>query len=583
MSAIMVAEEMDEDERKEEDKKSKRKSMTEEEKESAKEHGGDAMRVVSKLHRQLGHPSNDRLVAALRDANMHEKVIECAKNFVCATCKSQAQKKRPKPTSLPQASFFNELIEMDTFHVKWRGDRKKVFAIIDVFSKFEVNAAIKSEALKDEAKVLEEKWFAWAGFPQQIRTDSSGAHMSEDFQSWCDDKGIKLTIVPKEAHHRMGTVERLHAVRRQQLHKMMIEDPTITLEAAVIHSTAQRNNLRNINGCSPSQLVFGKTPSMRGLADEPHGVLPTPGAVAQEHQHLRYLAAKAFYEANHDSTIRKALLAKTRAEHETLEVGTYAYYWRTANDKLETSRWRGPALICAIEPRTDSEQQRVSAYWLVHGCSLVRAAPEHVRPEVSSERLHRLDNMPDTALREPLHQQLRRALQPTRGPIRFLDLGPHTSLSDASEPSAPAGPHEPSQPPPPQNVAQPEKKQKTTTEETEIKEDPMDEGQEWPEVRHEEKMEEETEKQKEDGKTDGKTEETARGAGEIAKGESATEDGKNAIAETSRRERSRSPMERDETYRKMLKESRARARRLDGLPPEPDEDQEFLAEEFNEK
>jgi FtsZ-interacting cell division protein YlmF len=33
-----------------------------------------------------------------------------------------------------------------------------------------------------------------------------------------------------------------------------------------------------------------------------------------------------------------------------------------------------------------------------------------------------------------------------------------------------------------------------------------------------------------------------------------------------KRERTRSPMERDETYRRMVRESRAMARRLDGLP-----------------
>jgi hypothetical protein len=308
---------------------------------------------------------------------------------------------------------------MDTFHVRWRGDRKKVFAIIDVFSRFEVNAVIKSEDLKDEAKILEERWFSWAGYPMKIRTDSSGAHMSEEFQTWCDDRNILLTLVPKEAHHRMGTVERLHAVRRHQLHKMMQEDEKVTLEDAVTYSTMQRNNLRNIHGSSPASIVFGRTPTLRGIADEPHGITPTPGAIAQEQQHLRVLAAKAFYEANHDSTIRRALLAKTRAEHEVLDIGTYAFYWRAANDKLETARWKGPALICAIEPRVEDNTHRVSAYWLVHGCSLVRAAPEHVRPEVSAERLHRLEHRPDTALRQPLHQQLRQALQPTRGPIRF--------------------------------------------------------------------------------------------------------------------------------------------------------------------
>ena len=65
-----------------------------------------------------------------------------------------------------------------------------------------------------------------------------------------------------------------------------------------------------------------------------------------EDMEVRVLAAKAFYEANHSSTIRRALLARSRKEHAPLQVGDSAFYWRTSNDKLEPSRWRGPALIC---------------------------------------------------------------------------------------------------------------------------------------------------------------------------------------------------------------------------------------------
>ena len=77
----MVAEEMNDNEVKEEEDKGKKKKVTEEEMKMAKDHGAEALKVVAKLHRQLGHPHNDKLVAALKDAKMHEKIIECARTW----------------------------------------------------------------------------------------------------------------------------------------------------------------------------------------------------------------------------------------------------------------------------------------------------------------------------------------------------------------------------------------------------------------------------------------------------------------------------------------------------------------------
>ena len=95
-----------------------------------------------------------------------------------------------------------------------------------------MNAVVASETEKEELKVLDQ-WIDSFGCPQRLRTDVSGAHMSEQFQAYMDDRNIKLVLVPKEAHHRMGVVERLHAVRRLQLLKMKQEQPGVTLETAV--------------------------------------------------------------------------------------------------------------------------------------------------------------------------------------------------------------------------------------------------------------------------------------------------------------------------------------------------------------
>ena len=410
--------------------------MTDEQEiQAAKTNSRMAMQVVAKLHRQLGHPNNDKMVRALRQAKIDEAIVECAKRYRCDTCTTMKNKELDKPASLSQASHFNEIIEMDIFHLKWDGVKRKVFAIIDVYSRFETNAVVINETLEEELEVIMRQWVSWASFPKQIRTDSSGAHMSEAFQTWCDDNRVKLTLVPKEAHHRMGLVERLHAVRRQQLHKMKQEKPDLELELAVLHACSQRNRLRTVHGASPSSIVFGFTPGDGGILDEPNSVKPDGRPGHQEDEMIRHQAAKAFYEANHSSAIRRALLAKSRIEHHKYEVGDYVYYWRNSNDKLEPSRWRGPALVCTVEPRVEAGVQRPSVYWLAHGSSLVRVAPEHVRPEVGTERATRLENMPQTAVRQPLQQQLVQTLQPVRGQVRCLNLA--NQAMPSSELSAP--------------------------------------------------------------------------------------------------------------------------------------------------
>jgi hypothetical protein len=224
--------------------------------------------VVKKLHRQLGHPGKDKLVKALKDANFDESILKCGRQFRCDICESFATKKRDRPVSLPQTTHFNDMLEMDTFHVKWRGRKSKILAVLDIHTRYEMNEVVKHETFEEEVSVLE-RLMSWAGVPRSIRTDSFGAHMSEEMQSWCDEYGIKLVLVPKDAHNRVGTVERLHAVRRWQLMKLMKENDTLSLQEAVIIACSQRNRLRSIHGISPAAVVLGYTPEDDGICDEP--------------------------------------------------------------------------------------------------------------------------------------------------------------------------------------------------------------------------------------------------------------------------------------------------------------------------
>ena len=560
---------------------------------AAKTNSRMATQVVAKLHRQLGHPNNDKMVRALRQAKMDEAIVECAKRYRCDTCATMKNKELDKPASLSQASHFNEIIEMDIFHLKWDGVKRKVFAIIDVYSRFETNAVVTNETLEEELEVIMRQWISWAGFPKQIRTDSSGAHMSEAFQTWCDDNRVKLTLVPKEAHHRMGLVERLHAVRRQQLHKMKQEKSDLELEVAVLHACSQRNRLRTVHGASPSSIVFGFTPGDGGILDEPNSLKPDGRPGHQEDEMIRHQAAKAFYEANHSSAIRRALLAKSRIEHHKYEVGDYVYYWRTSNDKLEPSRWRGPALVCMVEPRVEEGLQRPSVYWLAHGSSLVRVAPEHVRPEVGTERATRLETMPQTAVRQPLQRQLVQTLQPVRGPVRFLNLA--NQAMPSSELSAPDDPADDSPEPvsqrrrqlPVSNSTKPQTQQQQTISPSLVPQSTLSTSTAPAEYTV----------------PMAAAAEEAPAPGVAVERQEENMDVEKSVDElfdevekfSKERERSRSPREKE-----AMRRSEEMARRLDGMPvltqptqvensnekeaeTEVDMDEELLAEEFNEK
>ena len=166
-------------------------------------------------------------------------------NYKCETCESHKMKALEKPSCLPRPTFFNDMIGMDTFHLKWDDQKCKILAIIDTYPRFETNVVIQSATIEVELDVLQKQWLSWAGFSKTIKTDSAGAHMSEFFQSWCDDKGVKRILVPEEAHHQLGLVERLHAVRGQQLYKMKKEKQDLKLDVTVSHACDQRNRLRS--------------------------------------------------------------------------------------------------------------------------------------------------------------------------------------------------------------------------------------------------------------------------------------------------------------------------------------------------
>ena len=140
-----------------------------------------------------------------------------------------------------------------------------------------------------------------------------------------------------------------------------------------------------VNGFTPAQLALGQEPSMPGLlSDERTGPLQLQ-MTEQERLHrrlsMKFSAQQACGKAEIDVKLRRALLRRYTGKDEDLYPGERCLYWRDAADKAHTIRWKGPAIILAVERNPDTGT--VACYWLAHGTVLLRAGAQHVRKLVN--------------------------------------------------------------------------------------------------------------------------------------------------------------------------------------------------------
>ena len=180
------------------------------------------IRAVAKLHDQFGHPSAQALAAALTAMKADPEWIACAKLYVCETCLGRQKKSSVRIVALPRATSFNQVVDIDVFHLLWgenekKQEKRKVLTIMDEHTRFEVDQPVKKEKAKIITRAIDKYWIAWAGPPEILRADMAGAHMSQEFKDWAENHGIKLQLIAKDAHHQLGMLELKHQVRREQL------------------------------------------------------------------------------------------------------------------------------------------------------------------------------------------------------------------------------------------------------------------------------------------------------------------------------------------------------------------------------
>ena len=165
----------------------------------------DEQIALIRAHKNLGHPSGERLSTLLRAQGFRAEVAQAALDLKCSTCQEHQHPKLARPGSIRDELDFNDRICMDEF--EWTnkdGTQFRVFHVVDWATNFQCARIAPDRSSASIIQTLIDMWFSWAGSPSEILVDAGSEFNSEEFSAFAQANNIKLTTISPEAQDQNG-------------------------------------------------------------------------------------------------------------------------------------------------------------------------------------------------------------------------------------------------------------------------------------------------------------------------------------------------------------------------------------------
>ena len=175
-----------------------------------------AMRAMIMCSLHYGHPGRDAMLGMISDiwwpkidrevidqARLCEQCLQAGKNLKCIL--------KQKPVGkLPEVKEMNEEIALDVAGPFRNGKQGKKYMLvsIDHFSRWSDAKFLHSPTTKKVVEFLN-CYISRYGVPKAIRTDPGTVFVSEEFENFCKQFGIKHKTCPVRDHRGNGKIERL--------------------------------------------------------------------------------------------------------------------------------------------------------------------------------------------------------------------------------------------------------------------------------------------------------------------------------------------------------------------------------------
>lgn len=328
--------------------------------------------VLDQLH--IGHFGMERMKQLARTSVYWPSIG----NDIEVTCRScipcgEHQKKPSKPSIHPWMLPEKPWSRLHLDHaINFLGSNWLV--LVDAYSKYPCVHSTQAVTARATIDLLEED-FAHFGYPHTLVTDNATTFMSEEFQSWCKDRGIThLTGAPYHPATN-GAAERLVQTLKQALRKSPLP-PRRALQEFLM----QYRRTPNSSGYSPSELL-----NSRQIRTKIDILLPSPAHTAQGKQ------AKEATKSQAKEAVSKVI------HHYNVGDAVYALYFGPRRDK--EARWV-PAIVTnrkgtrtynvRVQPRGPTwrrhleqlQPRHVSAEDAEPGCNVEKQTPVSDSPSL---------------------------------------------------------------------------------------------------------------------------------------------------------------------------------------------------------
>lgn len=348
------------------------------------------LRIIKRLHCNLGHPPNSDLVRILRQGQASQQALDLARGLECAICQNHVKPKTPLPARTDRVAGFNKQIGIDVKYLRgWKMNQKvKALNVVCHASGFQrMIPFFEPETSRLLRQLLDDHWIAWAGVPEEILLDPAQTNLADPMTGTAEDQGCTVRPIAAEAHWQLGKTENHGGWFDRILQKVIEQHSPRSKEEwldCVRHSHV-KNTMINVHGVTPHQYVFGRNPIIPSdLLDEPRAVVPATVSL-QDHaiersQQIRTTARKAVLDLQDDRAMRRALMARPRVTRDFKPGDLVAYYrgqkW-IEGQLNQQGRWYGTAIVLGYVGRN---------LVIAHRKHIFRCAPEQIRFATSEEK-----------------------------------------------------------------------------------------------------------------------------------------------------------------------------------------------------
>ncbi|CAK9009669.1 unnamed protein product [Durusdinium trenchii] len=226
-----------------------------------------------------------------------------------------------------------------------------------------------------------------------------GKEFKGHFELMADQNDIYLDPGSLEMPTQRAITERAGRSFKEVLSKTLMEAGCSSWDEwhlIVDEVNATMNRLSNKSGFSPIQRMLGYSPRLPGGifqgGEGSIGVMSryhAGDAQVQRSTDIRTQAAVAFHQVECEQALKHSVYAGPKRFYD-YEVGQTVYFWRKGMERQKKDSpafWHGPGKVILTDlPNT---------IWVSYRGTLVKAAPEHLRPITNDEKFQFMDFLTD--------------------------------------------------------------------------------------------------------------------------------------------------------------------------------------------